>query len=72
MRQTQMQGQGPGTNYDKVGGLQKGAGVTVIGRNEAGDWLVVQTQGIPQAWIAAFLVNGVQDVSSLSVVRAPP
>jgi hypothetical protein len=63
---------GPGTTYDKVGGLQKGAAVTVIGRNEAGDWLVVRAQGIPQAWIAAFLVSGVQDVPSLFVVRAPP
>lgn len=63
---------GPGTNYAKVGGLQKGAAVTVIGRNDAGDWLVVQAQGIPQAWIASFLVNGVQDVPSLPVVRAPP
>jgi hypothetical protein len=63
---------GPGTNYNKVGGLQKGASVSVIGRNEAGDWFVVQTQDIPQAWIAAFLVNGVSDVQSLPVVRAPP
>jgi hypothetical protein len=63
---------GPGTNYGKVGGLQKGAAVKVIGRNDAGDWLVVQTGDIPQAWIAAFLVNGVSDVQSLPVVRAPP
>lgn len=63
---------GPGTNYNKIGGLQKGVSVSVIGRNEAGDWFVVQTQNIPQAWIAAFLVNGVSDVRSLPVVRAPP
>ena len=63
---------GPGTNYNKVGGLQKGASVSVIGRNEAGDWFVVQTQDIPQAWIAAFLVDGVSDVQSLPVVRPPP
>ncbi len=63
---------GPGTNYGKVGSLTKGAAITVIGRNEAGDWLVVQTPTIPQAWIAAFLLNGVGDVQSLPVVRAPP
>ncbi len=63
---------GPGTNYGKVGSLEKGASISVIGRNEAGDWLVVQTQAIPQAWIAAYLLNGVGDVQSLPVVRAPP
>jgi hypothetical protein len=63
---------GPGTTYGKVGGLNKGAAVTVIGRNEAGDWLVVQAPGIPQAWIAAFLVNGVTGVQNLPVVRPPP
>jgi hypothetical protein len=63
---------GPGTGYAKVGGLKKGSTVTVIGRNEAGDWLVVQVQGIPQAWVAAFLVNGVTDAKSLPTVRPPP
>lgn len=63
---------GPGTGYSKIGGLEKGARVTAIGRNEGGDWLVIQAESAPQAWIAAFLVDNIQDVQSLPVVRPPP
>jgi hypothetical protein len=63
---------GPGTDYPAVGQVTKGMPVTVIGRNEAGDWLVVESELVPQAWIAAFLVDNPPDIPSLPVVRPPP
>lgn len=45
---------GPGTNYPVVGGVQAGAGLAVVGRNQAGDWLALAGG----AWISAGLVAG--------------
>lgn len=36
---------GPGTNYPAVGKVAAPAGLRVVGRNEAGDWLAVCCQG---------------------------
>jgi hypothetical protein len=44
---------GPGTTFDVVGGVSAGDALTVVGRNEAGDWYKT-TDG---KWIASFLVN---------------
>lgn len=47
---------GPGTNYAVVGSAAAQQAIEPTGRNEAGDWLEVQTAD-GNAWIAAFLVE---------------
>ncbi|MEZ4634434.1 MAG: SH3 domain-containing protein [Caldilineaceae bacterium] len=57
---------GPGTDFDIVGALVQGAQTAVLGRNEAGDWLRIQT---PQGagWIFATLVEVSVPVTELPV-----
>lgn len=44
---------GPGTNFDLVGSVTAGANLTLVGRNEAGDWFKLDSG----AWIFGELVN---------------
>jgi hypothetical protein len=46
--------QGPGTNYRIVGEVRAGQTLTVVDRNEAGDWLQLSDG----KWISVFLVKG--------------
>ncbi len=61
---------GPGTNFPTIGGLPAGAGVNVIGRSPAGDWLQLANG----SWIASFLVdNAPKNVAiAKSIPTAPP
>lgn len=43
--------EGPGTNYPVAGSLPAGSSVTVVGRNQDGTWLVVDT-GSSTAWLS--------------------
>ncbi len=64
---------GPGTNYPRIGGAAKGTVVTVVGRNETGDWLVIENpHGNGQVWIAAFLIDNPPNPADLPIVQAPP
>jgi hypothetical protein len=56
---------GPGTSFDIAGAAQKGDSITVVGRNQAGDWLKLQDG----AWIAKFLVDDVP--ATLPIADAP-
>ncbi len=60
---------GPGTDFPVVGGLSQGTQVTVVGRNESGDWLQVQLPGEPprQGWIFRALVVLSDEVEGLPV-----
>ena len=60
--------QGPGTNYAVVGGVRAGDVLELLGHNEAGDWLYVESATGP-AWIAAFLVE-YGDISGLPIERS--
>lgn len=57
---------GPGTNYPITGALSTGESRQATARN--GDWLVV---GVNQ-WVASWVVTVDGNVSSLSVMTAPP
>lgn len=68
--------EGPGTDYAVVGKLPQGTTVTVEGRNEAGDWLVIccvpnsETRG----WVSGGLVTPnytTEQAGALPVVAAP-
>jgi CubicO group peptidase (beta-lactamase class C family) len=57
---------GPGSGYPKVGMLEKGDLMAVIGRNEAGDWLEIS----PEVWVPVLAVNVIgEEVSTLPVVE---
>lgn len=45
---------GPSTDYPVVGGVPAGQRLSIVGRNQAGDWLRLADG----TWIAAFLVDG--------------
>lgn len=63
---------GPGTEYDQVGRVQQGTALTIVGRNEAGDWLMIEDRANGgRVWIAAFLVDNLPDLGSIPVVTAP-
>ncbi|MCP4425937.1 MAG: SH3 domain-containing protein, partial [Chloroflexi bacterium] len=61
---------GPGTVYDNVGSVSEGQILQVVGRNEAGDWLVVLTGEGDEAWLASELVDEV-DVMGMTAVAVP-
>lgn len=57
---------GPGEGYPKVGIIEKGDVIDVIGRNEAGDWLEIS----PEVWVPVSVVNVIgDDISTLPVVE---
>ena len=45
--------QGPGIGYRMVGALSQGTKVKVVGRNEDGSWLLVETKDGGQAWMTS-------------------
>jgi uncharacterized protein YgiM (DUF1202 family) len=57
---------GPGTNYNVIGGVQAGDPLVLVGQNEAGDWYQLDSG----AWIFAALVDNAP--TDLPVVPAPP
>ncbi|MDX1523769.1 MAG: SH3 domain-containing protein, partial [Anaerolineae bacterium] len=65
---------GPGTNYAVVGGIPTDTEVTVVGKNQNGSWLRVQT-GSGEVWISGDpdLVSVDRSLlTGLPVVAAPP
>jgi hypothetical protein len=63
---------GPGTNYNAVGGLSRGAEVQVMGRNEAADWVQIVDQEGLLGWVYIDLLTLSEPVISLPVVEAAP
>lgn len=58
---------GPGTSFAVVGTAAPGQAVTIVERNEAGDWYRLDT-GV---WIAAFLVEVQPSADSTALADAP-
>jgi uncharacterized protein YgiM (DUF1202 family) len=58
---------GPGTEYEVVGKVPRGAEVPVLARNEAGDWLLIARPDGGQGWIAAQYAEVSVDIFSLQV-----
>jgi hypothetical protein len=65
---------GPGLSYGKIAGLNTGDRVSLIGRNEAADWLQIQMADGTEGWVFAQLltVNSAINVSSLAVIEVEP
>jgi uncharacterized protein YraI len=62
---------GPGTEYAVRAKGVDGAAYTVIGRNDAGDWLLVVLDGGARGWAAAAYLEVDGDVSQLPLELAP-
>ena len=48
---------GPGTDYDKIGQVPASTGVTALGTNEDGSWIVVNYNGT-YGWLKTEFLNG--------------
>jgi uncharacterized protein YraI/outer membrane protein assembly factor BamD (BamD/ComL family) len=62
---------GPGTDYPITGQLSAGGQLALLGRNEAGDWLVVCCIDEKPGWVAARLVSTEINIMELPVGLAP-
>ena len=58
---------GPGTDYPTIGQVTAGAKLALLGRNTAGDWLVVCCVEEKPGWVAARLVRTEADITALPV-----
>ena len=60
---------GPGTNFPVVAGVRQGQTLTLLARNEAGDWLQIELSTAPEGfgWVFAPLVNVSGDIEQLPV-----
>jgi len=63
---------GPGTLYPIMTVLTAGTQIQVIGRNKAGDWLVIHFPVDRVGWIAVNAVQGGIDIKGLPEISAPP
>ena len=66
---------GPGTNYAVINSVPANSEVTVIGRNEDGDWLRLKSNAAEQVWVTADanLIKIDQALlNQLPVVETPP
>jgi uncharacterized protein YraI len=63
---------GPDIAYDQVGSVYHGDMLTILGKNTDGSWLQVRTSAGQTVWIAGWLVQVDRDLSTVSVVSAPP
>ena len=61
---------GPGTNYDKVGGLKEGEGLELLGKTADGAWYSVKLASGATAWVSAAYVTTDWDLSALATVAA--
>ncbi len=57
---------GPGTNFSQIGLLSTGTTVSVVGRNEAANWLLIDHQGT-RGWVAAWYTVVSGDLNSVPV-----
>lgn len=62
---------GPGTDYPVLGQVVLGDRFTLVGRNDAGDWLVVCCVDEQAGWVTARLVSTTADINLLPVGLAP-
>ncbi len=63
---------GPGTAYPVTGGLAPGDGVTIVGKNQAGDWWQVCCVGTREGWVAASVVTTSGPLDTVAVAANIP
>ncbi|MCO6452196.1 MAG: SH3 domain-containing protein [Caldilineales bacterium] len=63
---------GPGTNYARVGGLQAGDALRIIGKNPAGDWWQLARPNGEPVWIYAPIVRAQGSLDGIEVAANIP
>jgi outer membrane lipoprotein-sorting protein len=61
---------GPGATYPVIGGLAPKQVVSVVGKNQAGDWWAIDLQG-QTGWVFAELVDFSGDPAAVPILPAP-
>ena len=64
--------EGPGTSFRVLDLVNRGASLSVLARNAAGDWLQVRTLRSVLGWVSARYVTSGQAASSVASIQAPP
>lgn len=69
--------QGPGTTYGLVGSAEQGAQLSIIGKNEQGDWWQICCVNGEPGWVFSQLVDaqnteGVEVAANIPAAPAPP
>ena len=62
--------QGPGTDFEVMGGLVPGTCMQILGRNQDASWVYMVTEGNEAGWVAAWLLTIEGDVNGVSVRSA--
>lgn len=59
--------QGPGTDFEVVGGLVSGTCITILGRNSDSTWVYIETAGNSAGWVAVWLLTIDGDLNKVLV-----
>ena len=62
--------QGPGTDFEVVGGLVSDACIQILGRNQDASWVYIITEGNEAGWVAAWLLTIEGDVTRVPLRSA--
>ena len=59
--------QGPGTDFEVMGGLVSGTCMQILGRNQDSSWVYIVTEENQAGWVAAWLLTIEGDVNGVAV-----
>jgi len=62
--------QGPGTDFEVMGGLVPGTCMQILGRNQDASWVYMVTEGNEAGWVAAWLLTIEGDITRVSLRSA--
>ena len=62
--------QGPGTDFEVIGGLVPGMCMQILGRNQDASWVYMVTEGNEEGWVAAWLLTIEGDITRVSLRSA--
>ena len=62
--------QGPGTDFEVMGGLASGTCMQILGRNQDSSWVYIATEENKAGWVAAWLLTIEGDVNGVAVRSA--
>jgi uncharacterized protein YraI len=61
---------GPGTNYETIDGMVSGTCMSILGRNQEGDWVYMVSEDNKTGWVFAELLTIEGDLGKVSVITA--
>ena len=63
---------GPSVNFKAIAKLEEGDEVTVVGRDESGDWLQVEMKDGAVGWVEARFIETSLNINRLALAESPP